>query len=109
MVPNDPHDPPEETDFGQSRFGHPDLTNFGQHRFWPIHSWPFHLDLGVCVCVMVGPKGWAQTQKKSGPEGWGPKGGEPNISRFFVPSPALPFSLFLSLSGCLLVEFWGCF
>ena len=28
--------------------------------------------------------------------------------RSFFPSPA-PFSLFLSLSGCLLVEFWWCF
>ena len=36
-----------------------------------------------------------------------PSTGLPKISLFF-PSPA-PFSLFLSLSGCLLVEFWCCF
>ena len=49
------------------------------------------------------PKGW-------GSEGWGgaPKGGEPEISRFFFPSPAT-ISLFLCLSGCLVVEFWWCF
>ena len=82
----------EETDFGQSRFGHPDLTNFrqsilghrgfgpanlGQNQFWPIHLWIW--------CVSW----W-------GPEGWGPK-----ISPFVFPL-SLPFSLFLSLSGCLL-------
>ena len=38
-----------------------------------------------------------------------PCAGQPNISLFRFPLP--PFSLFLSLSlsGCLLVEFWWCF
>ena len=60
---------------------------FGRDGFWPIH-----LDLGVCV--MVGPKGGAQTQKGVAPKGGdlkggAPKGGEggPKISRFFH-SPA---------------------
>ena len=30
-----PHRSEEETNFGQSRFGHPDLTNFGQSNFGP--------------------------------------------------------------------------
>ena len=92
----------EEIDFIQSRFGHPDLTNFGQ-QFWPkpilanpilanpnlanpiltnpIWANPF-LDL---VCVMVGP-----------PEGWGPKGGSPKFR-------AHSSSFFL-----VFVEFWWC-
>ena len=53
-----------------------------------------------------GPKGWGP--KGWGPKGWGPKGWGPKISRFF-PLFRLPFSLFLSLSGGLLVEFWWCF
>ena len=77
----------EGTNFGQSRFGHPDLTNFGQSnlgqsifghhgfgpanfgqiQFWPIQFW-------IWVCVMVGPKRVAQTQKKWGPDGWGSEG-----------------------------------
>ena len=48
--------------------------------------------------------------ERSGPaalglELWGPEGGRPNISRFFFPLPP-PCSLFFSLSGSLLVEFW---
>ena len=69
----------EGTDVGQSRFGHPDLTNLGQSIFGQSIS-----GSGVCH----GPKGWAQTQKKSGPQGGAPKGGAPKgglpkISRFF--------------------------
>ena len=51
--------PMEEADFGQSRFGHPDLTNFGQSQFWPIRFWPTFL------VSWWGPEGW-------GPERWGP-------------------------------------
>ena len=32
-----------ETDFGQTDFGHPHLTDFGQNlgaRFWPNRLWP---------------------------------------------------------------------
>ena len=72
---------------------------------------------------MVGPKGGAQ---KSAFERVGPKPtknrarwvgprrvaprrvGGPKFRPFFFPSPA-PFLVFLSLSGCLLVEFWWCF
>ena len=55
--------PSEETDFGQSRFGHADLANVGQSNFGqsnfghPILANP----CGSGVCVMVGPKGGAQT------------------------------------------------
>ena len=86
----------EESDFGQSRFGHPDLTNFGQsnfgqsifgHRgfgpanygqsqFWPIQFWP--IQFWPIQGVMVGPpRVGGQTQKKWGPEVVGPKGGAP--------------------------------
>ena len=45
-----------------------------------------------------GPEGWR-------PEGWGPREvGGPKFRAFFS-----PFSLFLSFSGGLLVEFWWCF
>ena len=87
----------EGTDFGQSRFGHPDLTNFGQSNLG-------HSISGSGVCH--GPKGWAQTQKKWSPEGWGPKGAAPkggpegwgaqNFALFF-PSPTTNFALFISL------------
>ena len=81
---------------------------------WPILAKPILAQIGVSVfgeLRRVGPsKGGAQTQKKSGAEGWGvdgaPKGEGPKISRFFS-SPAT-ISLFLCLSGCLLVEFWWC-
>ena len=42
--------------------------------------------------------------KGGAPKGGAPKGGGPKF-RFFFPSPAT-ISLFLCLSGCLLVEFW---
>ena len=43
-----------------------------------------------------------------GSEDGAPKGGGLKISCFFFSSPAT-ISLFLCLSGCLLVEFWWCF
>ena len=60
----------------------------------------------MCLCH-GGPKGGAKPSKNRAPKGGGPKGGEAKISRFFFPL-LLPFSLLLSLSGCLLVEFWWC-
>ena len=124
----------EGTNFGQSPFGRRDLTNFGQSNFFGHLGFgpaiflanPFLTNPSGSVCVCHGRaqrvepiprknralKGGAQTQKKSGPKGRGPKGGAPKgrwpkISCFFFLLP-LPFSLFLSLSGCLLVEFWWC-
>ena len=117
----------EGTDFGQSRFGLPDLTNFGQSMFgrlgfgsaffgqsifWPIHILAnpyFGQSICICVCFMVG----AHTQEKSSPKGGALKGGalkggEAQNFALFSPSPASMFALFLSLSGCLLVEFWWC-
>ena len=61
-----------------------------------------------------GVEGW-------GPEGWGPKVAAPNSEKVWPPRVGGPkfrayffplppsFSLFLCLSGCLLVEFWWCF
>ena len=98
----------ERTDFGQSRFGHPDLTNFGQSNFNPflailVFARPILANpilanpILASVCVMVGPKKWgsqirlrtegAQTQEKSGlmggrPEGWRPKGWAQNFAFF---------------------------
>ena len=89
----------EETDFGQSRFGHPDLTNFGQNQFWPKpiwanpilanQIWPIHF--WIWCASWWGPEGWGGS-----PKGGAPKGGRPKISRFF-PSPAPIFALFVSL------------
>ena len=48
----------EETDFGQSRFGHPDLTNFGPSNFGQSNF------LANFFGVMVGPQRvGGQTQK----------------------------------------------
>ncbi len=49
------------------------------------------------------PKGGAP--KRWGPEGWGPEGWGAQNFALFLPCPAT-VSLFLCLSGCLLVEFW---
>ena len=58
----------EETDFGQSHFGHPDLTNFGQsifghlgfgpanvgqNQFWLIQFGPIHVHFCVVLCCVV--------------------------------------------------------
>ena len=71
----------EGTDFGQSRFGHPDLTNLGQSNFGS----------GVCHggAQRVGPK----PRKNRAPKG----GTGPKISLFSFPSPAPIFALFVSL------------
>ena len=77
----------DETNFGQFRFGHPDLsilanpflailvfarpilakTKFGQPNFGQSN---FGQSMDRCVCVMVGPKGGAQ---KVRPRTGGPK------------------------------------
>ncbi len=94
---------PEGTDFGQSRFGHPDLTkfgqsNFGQIQFWPTHFWPelvFQWFHNLCGPEGLGPEGeW-------GPEGWGPK-----ISRFFSVSTII-FALFCLSLGVFSWFFGG--
>ena len=95
----------EEADFGQSRFGHPDLTNFGQSNFgqsifWPIQFWPIQFWNPIFWPIFLvswwGPEGW-------GPEGWGPERWGPKISRFFFPSR---HSFFFFL--VFFVEFWLC-
>ena len=65
----------EGTDFGQSRFGHPDLTNFGPIQFWPKHFWIW------CVSwpQRVGPK-----PRKMGPEGWSPEVKTTFIKTIFI-------------------------
>ena len=67
----------EETDFGQSRFGHPDLTNFGQSNF--VQSIFGHRGFGPAnfgqsvfgsgVCHGGAPKGVGPKPRKK----WGPK------------------------------------
>ena len=120
-----PQECSEETDFGQSRFGHPDLTNFGQsilgHRgfgqskFWPKPILANPIFWPIFLVSWWGPKGWGAKPRKSGaPKGGAPKGGAherwrgANISRFFFLFPPQN-SFFSSLSGGLLVEFWWCF
>ena len=61
------------------------------------------------------PKGGAQkggaqkggAPKGGAPKGWGPEGWEAQNFALFLPFPAT-VSLFLCLSGGLLVEFWWC-
>ena len=56
----------DKTDFGQSRFGHPDLTIFG---FWPIHFCNLflaNLFLTSFSGGRVGPE--VVTPRKRGPE-----------------------------------------
>ena len=48
----------EGTDFGQSRFGHPDLTDFVQSNFGQSNPILNNLFLGSGVCHGGGPKGW---------------------------------------------------
>ena len=115
----------EETDFGQSRFGHPDLTNFGQsnfghlgfgpanfgqNQFWPIQFWPIHFGpIHFWIwCVSwrqrVGPK----PRKKSGPEGWGAEGwGAQNFALLFPLPP--PFRSFCLSLGVFSWNFGGVF
>ena len=78
-----------KSNFGQSNFGR---SNFGQSISGS----------GVCH----GPKGGAQTQKKSGPEGWGPKVGSRRVGprrvgaqnfALFFPSPTTTIVFLLSL------------
>ena len=127
----------EETDFGQSRFGHPDLTNFGQSDFGQSNFGQSNFGqsdfgqsnfgqsnfgqsnfgqsnfLANIFGVMVGPRRvGGQTQKKWGPEGWSqkggaPKGGGPKIWRFFFPLPP-QFSFFFHSLLVFFVEFWWC-
>ena len=69
----------EDTDFGQSRFGHPDLTNFGQSNFGQSIS-----GSGFCS------NGWGPNPEKIGPRRVGLQ-----ISRFFSVSTT-SFALFVS-------------
>ena len=65
----------EGTDFGQSRFGHLDLTNFGQANLGQsnLGQSNFGQSLLDLVCVMVGPKGVVPNPEKIWPEVMGPE------------------------------------
>ena len=60
-----------------------------------------------------GPQGWGARRvggpntERWGPKGWGTEGWGTQNFTLFLPFPAT-VSLFLCLSGCLLVEFWWC-
>ena len=108
MGPSQTSSPGEETDFGQSRFGHPDLaivvlakSNFGQSNCGQSNFGQSN-PIWDLVCVMVGPRRVGPKPTFSG----GPK----NLRFFFFLSrPHLRFFFFsLSLSKGLLVEFWWC-
>ena len=63
------------------------------------------LESGPRTGEVGGLKGEGPNPEKVGtPKGGCPKGGGPKISRFFFFRLLHLFSLFLSLSGCLLVE-----
>ena len=75
-------DSEEGTDFGQSSFGHPDLTNLGQSNFGQSNFGQSNLgqsNLGQSISGSIpeksGPEGWGQ--KGWGAEGWVPKSGAP--------------------------------
>ena len=70
-------------------------ANFGQIQFWAN---PFLAQIGVLV---VWPR------RVGAPKGGPRRVGGPEGFCAFFPSPA-PFSLFLFVSGCLLVVFWWC-
>ena len=96
---------PDLTNFGQSNLGqsilgHRDFgpANLGQSQFGPIQFWIW--------CVSWPPRVGPKPRKNRAQQGGAPKGGEPNISSFFG---SVPPEISLSLSGCLLVEFWWCF
>ena len=44
---------------------------------------------------------------RGAPKVWGPEGWEAQNFAFFFPSPVPIFAFFLSLSGCLLMDFGG--
>ena len=87
------------------------MIDFGQFRLWPSSTLANSVSANFGMLNSVGPsKGprrvEAQTQKKLGPEGWGPERWGKNFALFFSLSPQNSF--FSSLSGGLLVEFWWC-
>ena len=127
----------EETDVGQSRFGHPDLTNLGQSNFG--QSIFGHRGFGrpILAKANFGQSNFGQSnfgqsnfgqsnylanifakpRKSGGPEGWGPEGWGnegwsperwgPKISRLFFPLPP-QFSFFSPSLLVFFVEFWWC-
>ena len=59
-----------ETDFGQSDFGHPYLTDFGQIRLWPTligRLWPSRLWPKLLFQSFGGAKGWGR-RRVGGPK-----------------------------------------
>ena len=74
---------------------------------WPTWAKPTLAQIGKKKNKMKKTKHGRTNTRRVGPRRVGaPKGEGPQISRFF-PFPAT-VSLFLCLSGCLLVEFWWC-
>ena len=103
----------EETNFAQSRFGHPDLTNFGQSNFGqPIFGQSNfgqsnfgQYIFGSGVCHGGAPKG--EALKGGALKGGAPKGGGPKIRALFSVSRPHVRSFCLSL-GVFFVVFWWC-
>ena len=86
-----PH--PEGTDFGQSRFGHPDLTN-------PILANPTSfLDLVCIMAQRVGPKKRKNRAPKGGAPKWSPFGAPPFVA------PGFGTPLFLGLGPFVVQKF----
>ena len=105
-----------QTDFGETKINRlwPTLID----RLWPKFGWPTLAKPTLAKKLVFQSFGLPFQKKKKqnnkmkkkhgrtntlrGPEGWGAQ----NFALFF-PSPAT-ISLFLCLSGCLLVDFWWC-
>ena len=68
-------------------------ANLGQNQFWPIQFWPIHFYWPIHFWIWCESWWGPQTQKKSGPEGWGAQHFE-----LFSPLPLPIFGSFLSLS-----------
>ncbi len=98
---------PEGTDFGQSRFGHPDLTKFGQSnfgQFWPnpILANPFLARISVSVVSQS-----VRPRRVGARRGVGPRRvGAQNFALFFPSPPSFSLffvSLWVSSRGFLVV------
>ena len=95
--------------------GGPNPEKVEAPRAWPEGWGPEEWEPKLREPRGVGPRRVGPRPRKScGPEGWGLKGGGPKgvgpkagFPKFRVFSLS-PFSLFFSLSGGLLVEFWWC-
>ena len=97
-------------DFGESNFGQSILVLCCVVGVVGVGCWVLGVGVGVGVGVVVGVVDPPVLPCAGPPFAGPPYAGPPkNFALFFPSLPSLPiFALFVSLSGCLLVEFWLC-